>query len=190
MHVEPSPVGGPPVSYRSMSYTQILRCLGQAVEQLQLGDFEIELDGADFVLRGEAARSASGTKSPAGRSSQTERRTVDIKCTPEVIERLEREGRARREDPDGMPEPLSPSQVLRAIGDQLDIRQATPRLIRRQGPIVSVTFDTPYESVLQDEHLVSNLFGVSMRMHLRRRNRDRGAGGELVLRVLSPDAGA
>lgn len=107
-----------------------------------------------------------------------------------MIERLERERRAKRQDPKTMPEPLSPSQLLRAIGDQLDLREATPYLIRRRGDIVSVTFETPYETLLHDERLVSDLFGVSIRMHLRRQDHGRAAQSRLVLRILSPDASA
>ncbi len=185
MQIEPNEEGVRAASYGNMSYAQILRCVGQAIEALRIRDFEVERDGADFVLRGEAPTGKAKAKAPILPSQNTS--NAEIRCTPEVIERLEQEGRARRRDTREMPEPLSASQILRAIGDQLDFRQATPLLIRRRGDTLSVTFETAYEAAVKDERSFTDLFGVSIRMHLRRRDRGREAPGP-VLRVLSLDA--
>jgi hypothetical protein len=124
----------------TIGYTQPFRAIGQALETLNLKNFELEPTGEDFLVRGhlpkplidvtaDALSPASlntvwgnlAPSSSANRSEQNEAlvpllSSIELQYTSKDIDRLEREGRANRADPNRIPEHSSLSQVLRCVG--------------------------------------------------------------------------
>lgn len=160
-------------------YAQELRVIGQLIQQLHLVQFEVELADSDFVLRGqapatgdEAGVSASGQRIGSRQLLGVGQMTpVEVRCTPEMMERLERQGRARRGQSRDIPDPASPSELLRTIGSYLDRQDAKPKRIIRAAGFLTLELLTAEGAERQDQWYISSLYGSSIQMYLQRRDR-------------------
>lgn len=155
------------------AYAQPLRAIGQAIEAQQWQDYEVFMDGSDYTIRVEAERPPSSEKRrwPLSAASHEEAPGCQIwvlRCTPEVVERLQREGRARRRDPEGLPDPYSPSQVLHVAGAYLERRGARLVRIAKRGLRVFIQFETSVGQEITEEYPLSQLYDLWVRMYLRR----------------------
>jgi len=153
-----------------LGQARILRAVGQIVESLGLADFDLETVGEhEYVIRGRLAKarrrsglfkrlSLSFTKPKAADAE-----VVELRCTQEMIQQFDDQGKRRRRSLDGTPDPLSPSQVLRSLGRYLDERDALLQRVERKGETVTLE----YESALGDEEsetkLIPHLQGASER---------------------------
>ena len=127
----------------STPYGKTLRSIGQALEVLHLEAFELESEGDDCLVRGELQpepleksspqdlqkgalpgiwrRLRSHESKPTGFSPAAQSTvSLELCYTRGEIAQLESEGRARRCNPHGIPDPQNLSQILRAVGTYLD----------------------------------------------------------------------
>src|SRR5919197_190560 len=114
------------------NYSQLLRPIGQMLEALRVGSFMLTVEGDDFSVRGEKpvensppaqAKSLRAIwqlmrvpKQESEGHSMPSSDVVELHYTPDDIERMESEGRAKRKGPGSKdaPEAHSISQILRA----------------------------------------------------------------------------
>ena len=171
-------------------YAKSLRTIGQALETLQLGAFALKRDGNNCVVQGEAQlrparkfsldneRSAlpgiwmrlqrqrleQEGRSPTAHSSTA----LELCYSPADIAQLEREGRARRRDPNGIPYPNSIPQLLRAVGTYLDGKGARLLGLVRRNERVTIYYSMGTRRLYR-EHLTGPLLHeISVSMYLRR----------------------
>ena len=160
-------------------YAQEFRVIGQVIEELHLVQFEVELIDSDYVDRGQALSTGD---QPGGSRANTRMATrqlfglgdttpAEVRCTPEIMERLERQGRARRGQSMDMPDPGSPSELLRAIGNYLDRQNARPKRILRAAGFLTLELQAADGVDRQDQWYISSLYGSSIQMYLRRGGR-------------------
>ncbi|MGH7830296.1 MAG: hypothetical protein ACREP8_08960 [Candidatus Binatia bacterium] len=171
-------------------YAMKLRSIGQALEMLHLESFELESDGSDCLVRGVFDPTSYG-ELPEGRQQgplpgiwrrlrrQDHAQTgfspvpwssvvLELRYTPEEIERLEREGQARRRDPHGTPDADSLSQLLRAVGAYLDRKGVQLLGVSRKGQFVTIRYQTVPSNRHEEELTPSYLRDLWRSMYLRR----------------------
>ena len=139
---------------RPRTYAAELRAVGQGIEQLKLAQFEIEANQDDYMVR-----------SLEGEAQQW-------RWPPDVVERLEHEGRRRRQRAEGMPEAHRPSQVLRALGQYLDNLGARPKRITKGIEEIVMVYETSVGRKVTESRTLSSVYDLWVRMYLRRRTRN------------------
>ena len=177
---------------QSVPLGQQLRAVGQALEDMGVQNFELEVDRSGFVVRGKvsvkaqepAAQGAQET-SAGGlgrffRSASPERAStpsappepspVELRFTPEEIDQLERAGQMRREAAPGMPG-FGAAQMLRTIGDYLDRQGHKLLRVEKLGPAISIDYQTASGQRNTENRTNSSLYDLSVRMYLRRSDR-------------------
>jgi hypothetical protein len=172
-------------------YTKPLRAIGQVLEALHVQEFEMESDGNDYIVRGKAKadppEESRGESLPRGglrtfwrglrglSQDQVDHdvaKTLELRYTPEDLNRLEREGQAKRRDPNQMPNARSTSQVLRATGAYVNDRYSRLLGVIWQNQSVRITYETSLGSQEVDEIKISAMYDFWVRMYLRRDKRN------------------
>ena len=146
-------------------YARLLRAIGQALEILQFGSFTMELTGGDFLVRGSAATSKEqaearairqrlikfvwealpGEKAPDAEiefAMSTWPVELDLRYTAKDMDRLEQQGKAKRQRVAGVPDVASLSQLLRTIGAYVAQKRARLVKITRYGELLAIEYDT------------------------------------------------
>jgi hypothetical protein len=96
-----------PVLYGRLRYSQVLRCIGQSLESMDLKAIEVKTHGEDFVVQiWNKGTSAS--------------MDAEKHYTPAEINELELQARTDRDSSAGPPNLLSLSQILRLAGNYVD----------------------------------------------------------------------
>lgn len=168
----------------SKKFARQLRALGQALERFSFSTFDLELRSGTFLVTGtaistvnfkfsfsrfvrELLRGCSATPTLACDGSQ-----VDLRFSPEEIERFDMRGKVRRQDASKMPDPYSLSQILRGAGSYLDNRDVTELMgISLKGKWVTVSYQTAEGRLEQAQQDLEYFYDYWVKMYLRRSNR-------------------
>lgn len=176
-------------------YAKPLRAIGQVLEALHVQEFEMESDGDDYIVRGRAE--ADPPEESRGESlargdlrtfwrrlrgvsrdqvdhdaAKPSHKTLELRYTPEDLNRLEREGQAKRRDPNQMPNAHSTSQVLRATGAYVNDRSSRLLGVIWKNQSMRIMYETALGSQEVDEIKVSSMYNFWVRMYLRRDKRN------------------
>lgn len=182
---------------QTSTYGQTLRAIGQDLEERHLTAFALEMRDGDYVVRAKAGDSPrtgirSGlfnkarfqallevlgirqTQSGDLSAAEASDKFVELRYGAEEIDRLEREGRSRRGNSTGVPELLSLSQILRAVGAYIDEKRGRLLTVTRRdqsGDIHSVTVE--YENYkgerTEEERPFSNIYDLNVHFYKRRK---------------------
>jgi hypothetical protein len=139
----------------SASCAQVLRAIGQALEVLNLKDFELLNAGEDYLVLGDTASPPSSV-------------ALVLRYTLDDVDWLERRGQGRRRRWRGMPNPYSLSQMLRVVGSYIDHRGGRLLEVARRGQWVTIQYNTARGQRKQEEHLDSSIYDLSVQMFLHR----------------------
>jgi hypothetical protein len=145
-------------------YAQLLRAIGQALEVLKFGSFELEFAGGDFLVYGSAETSTEQEEArrirerlrklvwealPGETASETEIESamstwpakLHLRYTPKDMDRLEEAGKAKRRTDAGVPDIANLSQLLRTIGAYVEKRQLRLVRISRYGESLAIEYE-------------------------------------------------
>jgi hypothetical protein len=168
----------------SQNFARQLRALGQALERFSFSAFDLELRSGTYLVTGtaistenikfsfsrfvrELLRGSSAKAMLMCNDSQ-----VDLRFSPEEIERFEERGKVRRQDPSKMPDPYSISQILRGAGSYLDNRDVTTLMgISLKGKWVTVSYQTVEGRLEKAQQDLEYFYDYWVKMYLRRSNR-------------------
>lgn len=173
------------------NYAIPLRAIGQGLEALQVGAFNLEIEGDDYLVRGwPKALMWDGLPSQAGANSdvpaavedlsdplppreefsgvQRSSAEMELRYTPEDVEQLEREGQERRNNPHEMPDGHSMAELLRATGDYVEQRDARLLGISWRGQSISIVYETAEGRRELDVFSLSSMYDYWQLMCLRR----------------------
>ena len=176
-----------------MGYAQPLRAIGQALEVLNIQDFEIETAGEDYFVRGHMPRAnnkfigdpAGGEKLNAiwgtlpvqddlgetGERASDMLPRIELCYTARDVERLEEEGRSHRGRSRAAADAASVSQVLRCIGAYLNQKRARLCKITRDVDHLMVEYDSSIGSRRKEAFAPNDLYDLWVRMYLQRSTR-------------------
>ncbi|MFQ5684604.1 MAG: hypothetical protein ACE5HC_15195 [Candidatus Binatia bacterium] len=166
------------------TYAKTLRAVGQVLEELPLKGFELKSYGNDYLiweaLKGPLPKKARILDLEGGIVRNRWRgllvrypTIIRARFTPGDLDRLEREGQARRHDPTGMPDFFSLSQVMRGVGSYLDSKGICLLTVsKRRQDILTVQYETA-KGKIEEELSFSTLYTVWVHAYLQRMNRQR-----------------
>lgn len=178
----------------SREYAQLLRAIGQALEVLHFGSFEMEVAGGDFVVRGTVDTSTEQAEArairakvrrfvweslPGAAASEAEIEfamstwpvQLDLRYTPKDMDRLEQDGKAQRQSTGGVPDVAGLSQLLRTIGAYVERKQAQLVKISRYGELLVIEYDTVTGETVEEEVSAGSLYDLWVELYLHRSNR-------------------
>lgn len=161
-----------------------LRALGQALEKFSFSTFDLELRSGTYLVTGRASSTENikfsfsrfvrellrgSAVRPTVTCSDSQ---IDLRFSPEEIERFDVRGRIKRQDPSKMPDPYSISQILRGAGSYLDNRDVTTLMgISLKGKWVTVSYQTAEGRLEQAQQDLEYFYDYWVKMYLRRSNR-------------------
>jgi len=177
-------------------YAQLLRAIGQALEVLQFGSFAMEFTAGDFLVRGSAATSAEQEEAraireriikfvwealPGERASEAEIEfamstwpaELDLRYTAKDMNRLEQQGKAKRQNIAGVPDVASLSQLLRTIGAYVAQKRARLVKIARYGESIAIEYETVGGERREETVSAASLYEFWVKLYLQR-----SSGGE------------
>ena len=171
-------------------HAQLLRAIGQALEVLQFGSFTMEFIGGDFLVRGRAATSPEQEKAramrqkviqfvwealPGEKASEAEiafamstwPAELDLRYTAKDMDRLEQQGKAKRQNVASVPDVASLSQLLRTIGAYVEQKKARLVKISRYGESLVIQYDT-MAGETTEEVSAGSLYELWVQLYLQR----------------------
>ncbi len=143
---------------QASNYAQTLRAIGQDLEGKHPKNFDLEVSGDLYFVRAKVGVPSSAE-------------TFEWRYTSEDIERLEREGKARRSDSGGMPDFLSLSQILRGVGCYVDLKGGYIQRTSKEDQVVTIEYTTGLSQHNRAVCPVSTLYDLCVRMYIQRSSR-------------------
>lgn len=179
---------------QTINYAQPLRAIGQALEVLRIGAFEVESEGEDFLVRGMVeSRSGRGVEKRLDekalqhiwgaepgrtfklrvveRTNDASSSPLELRYTPKDLDRLENDGRAKRSESHGMADAASLSQFLRTVGAYVNQKRARLVRIVREGESINVQYETAPGETKEEILAASDLYDFWVRMYMKRSGR-------------------
>jgi len=174
---------------QSLNFSQSLRAIGQALEILKIDTFEMENEGDDYLVRGDALSRGSiergvaegmveyvwgivPGRAPLHTTNETSRATprtpVDLCYTSEDLNRLEQEGQAKRSATSGIASVDDLPQLLRTTGAYLDQKGARLLKLTREGESLVVQYEAASGQRHQETISSSNLYDFWVEMCMKR----------------------
>jgi hypothetical protein len=193
-HAENDTLGiGEDVMAEMTGYAQPLRAIGQALEVLNIQDFEMEPVGEDYFVRGhmpQADKKIMGdpigaekldaiwgrvpVRNDPGDALQRDAATlspIELRYTAQDIERLEEEGRLHRGRSEVKADAATVSQVLRGIGSYLNQKRARLCKITRDVDLLVVEYESSIGSIRKEAFAPNDLYDLWVRMYMQRSTR-------------------
>jgi hypothetical protein len=141
-------------------------------------DFDVESHEDSFFVRG-IVRSAQPQKSSLlqamfRKSRDRDARFIELRYTPDDVQRLEQEGQSRRRDANGMPDFYNVSQILRTVGAYVDSKRTRMRKLYKRGMKLTVEYETAEGLPNIEEHTVSSFYNFFVHMYLHRQRESTG----------------
>jgi hypothetical protein len=166
-------------------FAKELRALGQAIEKFSFSTFNLQIDSGIYVVTGRATSPLENVKFSFARfvrellrgadptpTLTTTVGQIDLRFSPEEIEKFDVRGRVKRQDADKMPDPYSISQILRGAGSYLDNRDVTNLVgITLKERWVTVSYQTAEGRLEQAKQDLEYFYNYWVKMYMRRSNR-------------------
>jgi hypothetical protein len=176
-------------------YAQLLRAIGQALEVLKFGSFEMEFAGGDFLVYGSADTSTEQEEArrirerlrkfvwealPGETASETEIESamstwpakLHLRYTPRDMDRLEEAGKAKRQTDAGVPDVANLSQLLRTIGAYVEKKQVRLAKISRYGESLAIEYDQANGERRTETVSAGSLYEFWAKLYLQRSGGD------------------
>jgi hypothetical protein len=176
-------------------YAQLLRSIGQALEVLKFGSFEMEFAGGDFLVHGSAETSTeqeearrirewllkyvweglpgeTASKSEIESAMSTWPAKLHLRYTPKDMDRLEEAGKAKRQTAAGVPDVTSLSQLLRTIGAYVERKRVRLVKISRYGESLMIEYDQASGERRTETVSAGSLYDFWVKLYLQRSSRD------------------
>ena len=190
-------------SLPSSSLGQELRAVGQGLESLDVEDFDLQAEGEGYFALG-TPRSAANAPIPSTQASlkqmfqnawhsftgqidktDTASKTVSVAVrvlfTPDGILRLEREGKAKRnEDSAGVPNLNKLAQILRMVGEYVDAKSGRLLKAGKRRDRISFEYETASNKRITEEWNLVQLYEFWLKASDQRQGRYEAVKRELT----------
>ena len=178
-------------------YDQTLRAIGQALEPLEIQDFDLEIDGYTYTVRGQSATKKARTDTKRrglrnalrnawdrfeakslGQETMPDELSspflvLELHFGPDDIDRLERQGRAaRRSDSKGATNPNKLSQILRAVGAYVNRKSVRLLKVSKRQDWVSVEYETAVGKSAVENFRTTDLYDFWVHLYKQRKTPD------------------
>jgi len=150
------------------SYGQDLRAIGQAIEEKHISIFELKHIQECYLVRGEPDKGGSLLSSLRERL-RGETRSSLLTYAAKNIERLDREGKAKRKKAGRLPDFYSLPNTLRTVGYYLDSNDACLLEIHKSPLNLMILYNNKDGHPNVEERAVASFYDLFIRLHGNRR---------------------
>ena len=153
------------------SYSQVLRVIGQSLEERGVQDFSLAWQDDEFVVRGKrlAPVERRWIDKLLGQKSARVERSVEIHYGLKSVLWLQIRGEGMRKDPNQIPDYFRLSQTLRTVGNYIENRGMPILSLRRGGGTLYLEFRERSGKNRIEEHGMGSFENYFLRTYLRRR---------------------
>ena len=173
--------GESPIISRDL-YARDFRVIGYDLEAKGVEDFELESEGANYLVLGRTKVAQPSQKGFVrglrtlweklqNRGPKPAAEPEKMVYTSDSIDGLRKEAQEKRRQVEAMPTTHNMSQVLRAVGAYLDLKKARLLRVSKQGPWLTLQYEVEQGNRIVEEFTVSTLYDFCVRMYLKRRGR-------------------
>jgi hypothetical protein len=171
----------------SLSFSQLLRPVGQMLEPLQVESFSLKVEEGGIAVFAEKQENAQPArpdislkvswqifrrkKSDAVQDPQPTSGTLELHYSHDDIARMDAQGQEKRTGSPGSPEAHTLSQILRAVGAFVDQKQGRLVSVVKDGQEITIAYESALKRPLTDKFTVASLYDYWVKMYLRRRDR-------------------
>ncbi|HEU4345524.1 MAG TPA: hypothetical protein VFU31_28580 [Candidatus Binatia bacterium] len=161
---------------REKAYDHHLRVIGQALEAKGIDVFELEHRGDRYIVNGKPAR----TPSLIAKLRDWRERMLGESTASSIIysradiERLEREGRAKRRKADRLPDFYSLSNTMRTLGFYLDSKDAELLRIQKRALTVTLLYQSKDGHPEVEEQSIASFYNLFLSLYDKRRKAAQG----------------
>jgi len=155
--------------FRGWSYAQVLRVIGQSLEERAVQDFSLVWEDGEFVLRGKriAALDPRWVDKFFGQKRADVERNVEIHYNLKSVLWLQIRGEAMRKNPDQIPDYFRLSQTLRTVGSYIESRDIPILSLARKGGMLYLELQERSGNKRIEEHAMGSFENYFMRTYLR-----------------------
>lgn len=166
---------------------QLLRPVGQKLEELGVEIFTLKVESDALLISGKRKREAPPPEPPKSGfwglfkgatinpspSPQPELEDFEIRLTESDIQRLDEQGKARRDENQDTPsDSHSPSQVLRAVGAYVARKGGALVAINKNPQGVVIEYLSSAGQAVREELSPASVYEFWVKMYLKRSDRD------------------
>ena len=157
--------------FEGWSYSQVLRVIGQSLEERGVQDFSLLWQEGEFVLHCKRiARLEQGWLDKIlGHKVAHSERSVEIHYSLKSVVWLQIRGEAMRKDANLIPDYFRLSQTLRTVGNYAENRTMPLVSLRRSGGILYLEFQERSGKKRLEEHGMGSFENYFLRTYLRQR---------------------
>jgi len=156
------------------NYSLALRVIGQVLEARDPEDFDLESYDNGFLVRGTekvVSHETSVLRMLLAKPRLPQRGAFEVSYNFEEVEQLDWEGRSKRSDPNALPDFYSLAQILRTVGEYVDLRSARLLGIARRGVRLTLQYENGEGKRTTEEHTVASFYNMFMGMYMHRSGR-------------------
>jgi hypothetical protein len=151
-------------------YRRQLRSIGQSLEAQRINVFELTWRGDRFIVKGEPEKETSLLA--ALRQWQQRRRSEGLNAsltfTPQDIEELDRQGRARRRQPNRLPDFYSLPNTLRTVGYYLEFRGSELLELQKRQLSLTLLLRNKDGHPEMEERTIASFYDLFLKLHSQR----------------------
>jgi hypothetical protein len=157
--------------FEGWSYSQVLRVIGQSLEERGVEDFSLLWQEGEFVLRCKriARLEQHWLDKILGQKVVRSERSVEIHYRLKSVLWLQIRGESMRKDADQVPDYFRLSQTLRTVGNYAENRTMPLLSLRRSGGILYLEFQERSGKTRLEEHGMGSFENYFLRTYLRQR---------------------
>ena len=164
----------------TIDYAQAFRVIGAALEALKVENFDLEIKDLEYWIRG-CAKEAPNSVPVEGRKyfgnwlkkrkrlfSQQSGAAFELHYTPDDLRDLELKGRALRGTSQGYPDAQSLSEILRSVGEFLDLKHVCLSRLAMRGRWITLHYKSAQGHLVVEEHTAASLHSFWVGLCARR----------------------
>jgi len=157
--------------FEGWSYAQVLRVIGQSMEERNVQDFSLIWQDGEFVLRGKrlATLAQGWVDKFRGLKAAYVERNFEIHYSLQSVLWLQIRGEAMRKDPNQIPDYFRLSQTLRTVGHYIDKRAMPILSLRGGGGMLYLELQERNGEKRIEEHDVGSFENYFLRTYLHGR---------------------
>jgi hypothetical protein len=155
--------------FEGWSYSQVLRVIGQSLEERGVQDFSLVWQDGEFVVRGKrlARLEKRWVDKLLGQKAAHVERTVEIHYSLQSVLWMQIRGEGMRENPNQIPDYFRLSQTLRTVGSYIENRGMPILSLRRRGGTLYLELQERSGKKRVEEHGMGSFENYFLRTYLR-----------------------
>lgn len=169
----------------TIGYAQAFRVIGATLETLEVENFDLEIKNLEYWIRG-CAKATAKPMPVEGRKvfgnwlkmrkrlfSQQSGAAFELHYTQDNLRELELKGQAQRGTSQDYPEAQSLSEILRSVGELLDLKHVCLSRLSMRGRWITLHYKSAQGHLVVEEHTAASLYSFWVGLCARRSGGDK-----------------